>query len=387
MKNRYTDSRSVACTSPGALPPLPVINWAKVRQSAPVNVDIGNPDKDAPLPKVDIVVMTWTDTEWNALDHVFVSSDKEAYVSSDEFRKGWFLRSSDEYVKGAYNLWGFYRVVTVKNAAGIDLKILLWKSDAHLSHPPYADGLIAMVHFVLKEATPERLYSIGTAGGATISEKLGDAAITNTGKIKLKLPENTSSGLNDKTVACTSWYPDLSMNSIIEKNLLFKLSSVVTQPYLEYLLCQAIYDSDKGNPDWAGQFTVADMMNPALEDLGAPKGLDKKGIPLLTTDYYFISDGEDTEQYSALEMDDAVVGYAAGEYHVDYVFVRNMSDTVIPTQTPSGKPIPQELRENWSSEIYEHYGFYTSMNGALLTWGTIVADSDLKGQTGTGKGK
>ena len=123
---------------------------------------------------------------------------------------------------------------------------------------------------------------------------------------------------------------------------------------------------------------LARSINAALEDLNQPKGLNKKGVPLLTTDYYFISDGTDTDQYSALEMDDAVIGYVAGEMGKDYVFVRNISDPIVPTKTQDGADIPTGLREGWSGQVYSHHGFYSSMNGALLTWGTIAGDTSLK---------
>ncbi|XAT60823.1 hypothetical protein GN278_08815 [Rhodobacteraceae bacterium Araon29] len=378
---RLSDALTPSCASPGNLPPLPVIDWSKIGATTPKHIDLGKPGKDTPLPKADIVVMTWTATEWNALDHVFVSSDSEAHVTSHSFRSGWYWRSNDKYIKGAYYLWGFYRMVEITNAAGEALRVLLWKSDAHLAHPPWAGGLMQMVREVINEADPQRVYTIGTAGGATVNEKLGDTAITNAGTIRIKKPENKDADLNDKSVACTSWFPAMDLNDKLQDNLLFKLSNVVTDEYLEYLLCKAIHDPKDGNTDWAGHYTVADFKNAAIEGLNAPKGLNKKDVPLLTTDYYFISDGTDTDQYSALEMDDSVIGYVAGEMGRDYVFVRNISDPIVPTKTQSGGDIPTALREAWSGQIYQHYGFYSSMNGALLTWGTIAADKDLKARS------
>ena len=370
--NRSTDAPR-HCTSPGRLPPLPVIDWSKVGAEKPEVVDLGKPSKDSPLPSADVVVMTWTSAEWAALDHVFVNSDREAYASSETFREDWIWRANPEEVKGASHLWGYYRMVKIKNYAGDEVKVLLFKADAHLAHPPFAAGVMEMVKVIIDEAAPNRFYSIGTAGGATVSEKLGDVAVTNSGTVKLQKEVNKKLGIDGETVT-SSWFPSTDQFSKVEENLMFKLGSIISEEYLSYMLCEAIYDDGHGNPDWDGKYSVTDLLNDAMRDLYRPQGLDKKGVSLLTTDYYFISNGTDTAEYSALEMDDAVVGIEAQKCDTDFCFVRNISDPVVPTTTASGEAIPTELRESWSSQIYSHFGFYTSMNGALITWAAIVGD-------------
>lgn len=58
-----------------------------------------------------------------------------------------------------------------------------------------------------------------------------------------------------------------------------------------------------------------------------------------------------------------------------FVFVRNISDPIVPDKTKDGKPLDKNLRENWSGQVYTDFGLYTNMNGALLTWATIAGDS------------
>ena len=379
MINRYEDSKPKPCEKAETLPPLPIIDWSSIGHKAPEWIDIGSPSKDTPLPKADIVVITWTSAEWSALDHVFANSDKKRYRSSSSFRNEWHLRADDKYVKGAYDLWGFYRMVKIVNSNGAELDVLLWKSSAHLSHPPYCEGLIEMVKVIINEAKPERLYTIGTAGGASVSERLGDTVVTNAGHIILEKSENKSSGLNGNNVECKNWYPSFDLVSEVEKKLLFKMNTVVNKGELENMLCKVINDPKEGNPSWS-KFTVKDLTNAAIDskNLGNPKGLDKKGQPLLTTDFYYIANGDDSVQYSALEMDDSIVGYAAGEEKTPYVFVRNISDPIVPYETASGVAIPKELRSGWSGQVYQNFGLYTSMNGALITWATIASDTSIK---------
>ncbi len=373
MTNRYEDAKPRPCKSPEKLPPLPVIDWSAIGCEAPAHVDLGDPSKDDPLPKADIVVMTWTSAEWAALDHVFANSGKEQHLTVHTFRNEWHYRANKEEIKGAYELWGYYRMVKIKSTDGTEYDVLLYKSSAHLSHPPYCKGLIEMVKLIIAEAKPDYLYTIGTAGGTSLSEKLGDTVITNAGHISIEKSQNKGCNLNNVNVACKDWFPSFDLVSKVEEKLLFKLSMIVTEEELEYMLCETIHGSD-GDPTWEGTVTVADLVNEAIDpsNLDAPKGLNKKDVPLLTTDYYYIAHGDDSIQYSALEMDDAVVGFAAGEAGANYVFVRNISDPLVPDVTKGGKPINAELRKGWSGQIYKHFGMYTAMNGALLTWATIA---------------
>lgn len=373
LLNRHTDARRVAHT-PSDLPPLPVIDWSAIGASAPELVDLGTPAKDTPLPAADMVVMTWTNAEWAAFDHVFVNSGSEMQPWYSDFQKDWHWRAKPGETDDGFHLWGYYRMVKITDKGGNSHKVLLFKANAHLAYSPYAEGLMKMVELLCSETGCARLMSIGTAGGATLEDKLGDSVLTNSGTIKVEKPENTALGINGKTVTCDAWSPATDMFAEIEQKLLFKLSDVVTPAWLEYLLEQAIDDPEHGDPSWKGKYTVADMMNAAMQGLDHPRGLNKRGVPLLSTDYYFIASHGDSDQYSTLEMDDAVVGLQAQKMGVEFAFLRNISDPVVPDNTQAGDPIPAGLRENWSSQIYSHYGFYSSMNGALLAWSTIAGE-------------
>lgn len=377
MTNRLEDAKPSPCKSVETRPPLPVIDWSKIGQKAPTNVDLNNPSKDTPLPKADIVVMTWTSAEWSALDHVFANSNTERHITSKGFRKEWYWRANDVKVPGAYDLWGRYRMVKITSVTGKEYDVLLYKSDAHLAHPPYCEGLIQMVKLILDEAKPKRLYTIGTAGGASLSEKLGDTVVTNAGHILIEKSENKGCNLNDTSVACKDWFPSFDLVSKVEDQLLFKLNQIVTTEELAYLFCKVAQE----DTDEAKGVTADDLINEAIDpaNLGDPKGLNKQNLPLLTTDFYYIAQPGDAEKYSVLEMDDAVVGYAA-EGLADYVFVRNISDPVVPDKTKDGTPISSKLRGDWSGEIYSNFGIYTSMNGALITWATIAGDSTSTGE-------
>lgn len=374
MSNRYTDAGP---TRQETLPPLPAIDWSRIDQCAPTVIDLGNPTKDKPLPKADVVVITWTVAEWSALDHVMVHSDEERTKNYTGFHKEWSYRENTENDFEGHYLWGYYRMVRIKNAKGTELDVLLWKASAHLAHPPFGKGLERMVEVIISESKPKYLYTIGTAGGASVNECLGDAVFTNCGVIHIQKEENEY--LNNQSVSCESWFPNMSLFPNVEKHLLFRLDQVVNEAELKDILYQTIHDPDKGNPAWEGSCTIADLTNEAIDptNLGNPKGLDKNGVEMLTTDFYYIATPEDGDKYAALEMDDTVIGIVAKRMDTDFIFVRNISDPVVPFTKKDGTAFPDGLRNSFSGKIYEHFGLYSSMNGALLTWATIAADNTI----------
>jgi nucleoside phosphorylase len=372
MMSRFTDivSRGGVRTYP---PVLPVINWAKVAgSSAPSVLPFKYTDGSTPLPKADIVVMTWTEAEWLALDHVFVQNAITQSGSTEIFEKQWYLfsRGSPASAGASARLWGFYKLVEIKGAGGKSFKVLLFKSDAHLAHPPYIGSLEALVTTLAQEVEPSRIYSIGTAGGANSTQRLGDVAITNAAKLQLTLKVNDTVAYNGQTFSCQTWFPDTGLLAKTASGLFLSLGSIATLLELGDMLTQ-LHAQHKQT----ASFTLADLMNSALDptNLGTAAATPMKGVPLLTTDNYYIAPGNTS--YAALEMDDAVIAYAAGQQKVDYVFVRNISDPMVPAQTASGTPIPAEVREDWSSAIYSHFGLYSSFNGALTTWATIAASA------------
>ncbi len=357
------------------LPPLPIIDWQAIGREAPEQVAVDYKGKDAPLPKADVVVMTWTSAEWSALDHVFLNSDSTRYASSGKFKEDWHLYAQDAPElppgTGAYPpppLWGYYRMVKIEDSAGAEQSVLLFKADAHLAHPLWIKALEEMVARVIEQVQPDRLYSIGTAGGTSLDENLGDTGITNSAHISLENENNTGVDYNNQTFS-SGWYPSLDLLPSVEKSLLFPLSNVVNQTELEHMLGQ-LYERNPG----AKEFGLADLVNAPLDpgNLNAPRGLDKKDVPLLTTDYYYIAKGDDSVQYCVLEMDDAVIAKVAGDHKVKYCFFRNVSDPRVPDTTKGGKEIPFDVRKDWSGVIYENFGIYTSFNGALLTWATLA---------------
>ncbi len=369
--SRFTDALQVPRT--GEPPPLPVVDWARIGEHGPRVTPLPYPGPDAPLPQVDVVVLTWTAAEWSALDQVFLDNATTRTPSSREWERSWRLYSFNvgpNVTDNAYNpLWGYYRVVQVTTARGAAKNVLLFKCGSHLAHPPWLAGLAEMVAQILTETGAAFIYSIGTAGGTRPEVRLGDVVLTNAAQIQLRNPNNVGSPTDGQLFSCAAGVPAPAVLASTQEHLFFALDDAVNYPVLERLWHRLQLEQ----PAAAG-LELADILNEALrpEHLADATALPMQGTPLLTTDYYYIASGADAAQWAALEMDDGIVGWVAGQHDVSYLFVRNVSDPLVPEATAGGNPIADVVRDGWSSLIYQSFGLYSSFNGALATWALIA---------------
>jgi nucleoside phosphorylase len=380
--NRHTD---IGATPPASVtteafekapPQLPLIDWSLINQQAPVRIPINARQPDDPLPVADWVVITWTSAEWQALDHVFLNSNNN--LPTAEWRKEWqlYTRGASSFVADAKSgtLWGYFQLVQITDQSKRNWRVLLFKSNAHLAHSPWIDGLSAMMKCILTDTKATVVYTIGTAGGARLNQCLGDAVITNSAILELQRPQNTHDSGDGNAYRCPSWYPSTGLVAGVQDNLLFKLNTVVTRTALEALFKQ-LQDKHAGDSS-VSSLKLDDLLNEGLdpETLGAPKVQSLKDVPLLTTDFYYIANGNSADAFSFLEMDDAIIIREANAMGVRVACIRNISDPVVPDKTKQGVDISDSVRGDWSGLIYTNFGLYTSFNGALATWATIAGE-------------
>lgn len=352
--------------------PLPAVDWASIGRTAPERVQPDYQGPDAPLPAADVAVLTWTSAEWSALDHVFLGSTEAGVRASYDLMRDWHLYGRDVGSSLTDNtvapLWGYYALVDVATSGGATRRVLLFKADAHLAHPPWIPGLVQMTQQVLDDSGCGWIYSIGTAGGSRDDVRLGDVSVTNAGQILLQKAENAGGPITSGLTVTGDAFPQTDLLQPAQ-SLLFAMDQVVTEEALASAL-QQLHAKDPAST----QLQLADLVNAPLDpsNLGQPRPLPTPGEPLLTTDYYFIASGDDAAQYAVLEMDDGVIGYVAGQAGKSYAFVRNISDPIVPATAQDGQPIPDSVRGDWSGEIYKQYGLYTSFNGAIVTWAALA---------------
>ena len=264
----------------------------------------------------------------------------------------------------------------VVDRSGRPWRVLLFKSNSHLAHPPWITGLATMLRTVLEDTRADRILTIGTAGGARLDQRLGDSVVTNAALLDLGRPQNSGDPDNGAMHRCATWFPATSMLADVERTLLFRLNQVVTEQSLSDLLARlkTEHPEDPGLAD----VVLDDLLNDALRPnaLGAPKIQALKDVPLLTTDFYYIASGDTADAYSFLEMDDAVIAREANRAGARFACIRNISDPVVRNRTDQDQPISDAVRADWSGLIYTSFGLFTAYNGALATWATIVGEGN-----------
>jgi len=82
--------------------PLPPVDWASIGQVAPALIPISPRQATDPLPRADVVIITWTADEWSALDQVFLGNKTTRKSTDWEWKKAWqpYARGAASYSAG-----------------------------------------------------------------------------------------------------------------------------------------------------------------------------------------------------------------------------------------------------------------------------------------------
>lgn len=332
-------------------PPLPVVNYGLVGKQAPGL--LATPSGE--LPKASAVVITWASAEWAALQHVFCAGRSPMPYStrSSGTWAGW-ERYSAHLPSGApsgWTFWGYYRTVEVGGE-----RVLLFKSNTHLDWPG-PTFLTALIKMIIADVNPSVILSIGTAGGAKPQDHIGTVRAVSAGTLfESGQPQSTWPEYKNGWKA-----NDAILGSADFKQLLFPVPMTATD-------LQAL--SSEFNQHYRSHYTVG-QLDPDGLNLGDPAPLidDQTGggASLLTTSTFVVGTTAGTYQnYTSIEMDDAVIGQACAASNTAFAFVRNVSDPV------QNAALPPTVQGNWGGAVYDACGFYTSYNGAVAAWAMLA---------------
>jgi nucleoside phosphorylase len=355
---------------------LPIINWEsndlKGRRPLIEETFVGVAVKDQDrLPEADIVVMTWTSAEWDALHYVFSNGLEPLPAKPSEnakWRETWRPYRRDFYKvfqtlwtrrliyermnrqPGAPALapgqmrWGSYCMVRVGKT-----RVLLFKSDLHLNQDGEGLPLITLVEQIIEDARPGLILSTGTSGGTMRDHILGDTVVTNAAKFRLSDKFQTASFNN--VLYTSKWTPPKTYLAAAE-NLLIKVDEYPVSPPTSHFNAHVTINPTR-------------KRDPKIHILPAP---------ILTTDYFEFGTTtyELEKEGCCVEMGDAVIAMVCASHNagntqsnVEYGFLRNISDPVINAN------LPRDLQVAWAVRTYQRKGLLTSFNSAIATWAMI----------------
>ena len=326
-------------------PPLPMIQWSAIGQSAPQLLT--TPPQ---LPTADAVVITWAEPEWAALQHVFCASNTSmAYTQQNTGSwSGWV-----KYAAGApsgLGYWGYYRLVGIGTA-----KVLLFKSNTHYAASQGEQNLEQLTNIFLEDVKPSLILSIGTAGGARATDPIGTVNV-----VRADVLYESNQPQSSWPSYASQWNPNWTiLGAKAFSSLLFPvpttaadLKSIATQFNTFY---QSKYSLNQLN---AGNLNMG-APSPALNNL------TKAGTALVTAKSFVVANTSgNLASFACVEMDDAVIAMTANG-KTPFGSVRNISDPI------QNATLPNLFQGHWGEAIYTAYGLYTSYNGALAAWAIL----------------
>lgn len=362
------------------LPNLPTITFSS---TPPKCLTSSNIDTTKGIGPQDIIIMTWTDAEWQALIQVFCTPTN----ANNKPATHWDYSNSSEYVyqystmgptSGGYGgkYWGSITLATIGSS-----KICLFKSNLHLQEFTTVTPLINMIRVVLDDMKPSLFITTGTSG-PLLGQYMGDVMVTNTGYINVKKITDATA-MNNNTYG-TGYTLNSTQKQFIDGLSLLKMP--MTASNLNYML-------DKHDVKWTNE-TVLPSYNPSFLEKGAQVHIYGPQNPLMTVDtfmyavydndkkqYGLSNDGDGflffNTAYSVVEMDDAFIAYVINTYgngKTDYVSVRSASNGCISTE------IPYTQQKELVVDMYDYFGGYGQINGAMVCY-AIAAGADVSPAT------
>lgn len=316
---------------------------------APTYVSTYTAHSNMPLPKADVLIVTWTAAEFKALADVWTPGHKSTdwqYYSND-FESYESQLTGRSPAKDAKRL-GEYALVTVGTK-----RVILFHSQLHLSTDGNEPPIVKLWQQIITQTRPSLIITTGTAGGIGMSESLGDVFICNSAKF------NCTETFKDK-----SWAQQRFSNgvTITGANLELARTSLVQINAVDIPATYA-----PRNRSYCGHQVILFVS-------------DNTG-DVETVDYFGFDDTDDSydivandSKVQTEEMDDATLPLALSTLETDYLnvtpwlSVRNASDPEVPSSIGT-----LEEQKTWAADIYQKYGYWTTVGSAITCW-ALVAD-------------
>jgi nucleoside phosphorylase len=320
-----------------------------------------------PLPKADVLVVTWTRDEMRALADVLtpgVDPSKRWYRYDRKFED--YLPNIRPFApaRAAHRLGSYHPAVIGKR------KVVCFKSELHMNQDgveneagkatlPVADLFVQMID----EVKPALVITVGTAGGTFADHELGDVVVTRAAKFEVT-KEFRNQPYAGKTFKSSFTVPTARLHDALR-------------------LMQA-HKSELEEPDFAPptkRYLAPDgkplAVIPGIKNDPDIKidGRDFKAfLPILTTDFFEFGTSANRldKKGCGVEMGDAALGLVCkqlGPNAPRWLVIRNVSDPVINADLPVS---PHNMQTHWATWFYEEYGYWTSINSAIVTWAMIA---------------
>lgn len=326
------------------------------------------PDEPAPgdpLPKADVLVITWTVAENEALADTLTPG----FSRQNWYRYDRFFAQYAPKIRAAAPAQKAKRLGSYFPTLIGDRRVLCFKSELHLNQDGIKTGegtatlpVLDLFHQLISEVEPELVITVGTAGATFLEHRLGDVMITRGAKFRLSQEFKNESFKSDAYRCENFTIPTKHFAAAAE---LLKINA--------HRLIEPDFGPPTKNYDFPGPLIKAPKNEPAFR----VDGIDFDEFhPMLTTDFFEFGNSKNDLQLQGcgVEMGDAVLGLACqqlGEQAPKWLVIRNASDPQINGDLPD-RPRVINMQAHWAVWYYETYGYWTSVNSAIAVWAMIA---------------
>lgn len=288
-----------------------------------------------PLPSCDVLVVTWTVAEAQALADVLTPGMPSR--SWKPYAHGWASYEPQLTWRSPARDAGCLAYVARVRIG--DVAVLAVKSELHLATDSVSAPLVALWQQMVSEAKPKLVITTGTAGGIGAATQLGDVFVVTNAKF------NCTKDFKGKP-----WAQRLFTGSPVQGGGHAAAFDALVAPNAGRLQPQAT--------------------RPPTLTFGAALG----GVE--TVDYFGFANTDDSygivrnyPHARTEEMDDATLPLAlSGLAHPPaWCSIRNASDPQVSTAVGDLR-----AQARWANQIYQRYGYWTSVGSAIATWAVIA---------------
>ncbi|HZV27086.1 MAG TPA: hypothetical protein VFG00_12445 [Acidothermaceae bacterium] len=313
---------------------LASIPWPK--GLAPSPFPAGHASPSAPLPRADVLVVTWTAAESRAMADVLtpgVHITEWAHYAEhwDEYLPLLTGRSPAKFSRCMAN----YHLTDIGSK-----RVLCVKSNLHLATDGTTAPVVKLWKQMVAEVQPKLVITTGTAGGIGETTVLGDVFVVNAAKFN-----------------CTKAFKD--------------------KPWAQQRFAQSGGLSIGPNVSLANDHLIPANAGRLPSDLTphAPSIWASTG-DVETVDYFAFADTDDSfgviandPQAHTEEMDDATLPLALSQLgsSIPWLSIRNASDPEVPSSIGD-----ISAQKRWAAKIYEKYGYWTTVGSAIACWAAIA---------------
>ena len=328
-----TSSLQPLFLAPSTLPPIP---WPKGLAPKPRPLSKA-PNPDAPLPKADVIIVTWTVAEALALSDVLTPKHRS--------KTDWYFYSHNWVSIFKPMIHGLAPSLQ-SNRLGSWFKtkigtksVICFKSELHFARDGIKMPIKDLWKQLIAEVQPSLIITTGTAGGIGGNVQLGDVTVAN--KVRFDCTRTFKNAVFHNQEFTNKMMP---MGKLGQANK--KLMDITTSRLPETKRTSVIVNK-----------TSAKF----------------KTIDVVTTDFFAFDDTTDHFGLQSLglavEMGDATLGLACSELATPprWLAIRNASDPQI-----DGTLSPKD-QVQMAARIYEKYGYWTTVNSAIACWAAVAS--------------